>query len=246
MSESAERSALVVDDDEAFRNRLCRALEARGWEANPAADGTAALNLAAELSPDLAVVDLRLPGMGGLDIVRELHSLDETICIIVLTGYGSIATALAATKLGASHYLSKPADADQILGAYQKIVAGEPEPLEGTICGRAHSGARGVGAHSAGAGRLRRQHLASRQAARPAPAFAAAQTVQVPAAPLRGAKNRRSSVRDSAGAPTNPRDSRWGLHARPMESLLFRPFRGDSLCTPNRAVLYRGAASAAG
>ncbi len=133
MSESAERSALVVDDDEAFRNRLCRALEARGWEANAAADGAAALDMAAKLSPDLAVVDLRLRGMGGLEIVRELHGLDETICIIVLTGYGSIATALAATKLGASHYLSKPADADQILAAYQKIVAGGPEALEETV-----------------------------------------------------------------------------------------------------------------
>lgn len=133
MSESAERSALVVDDDEAFRNRLCRALEARGWEANAAADGAAALDLAAKLSPDLAIVDLRLRGMGGLDIVRELHGLDETICIIVLTGYGSIATALAATKLGASHYLSKPADADQILGVYQKIAAGEPATPEETV-----------------------------------------------------------------------------------------------------------------
>jgi len=63
--------------------------------------------------------------MGGLDIVRELHKLDDTTCIIMLTGYGSIATALAATKLGASHYLSKPADADQILTAYQHIVTGE-------------------------------------------------------------------------------------------------------------------------
>jgi two-component system, response regulator RegA len=130
MSEAAERSALVVDDDEAFRNRLCRALETRGWEASAAADGAAALDLASKLSPDLAIVDLRLPGMGGLDIVRGLHGLDETICIIVLTGYGSIATALAATKLGASHYLSKPADADQILAAYQKIVAGDPEAVE--------------------------------------------------------------------------------------------------------------------
>lgn len=58
--------------------------------------------------PQLAIVDLRLPEMGGLDIVGELRRLDETTCIIVLTGYGSIATALAATRLGDSHYLSKP------------------------------------------------------------------------------------------------------------------------------------------
>jgi two-component system, response regulator RegA len=117
--------ALVVDDDEVFRNRLCRAFTDRGWQALGAADGDAAIRIAEAASPDLALVDLRLPGMGGLDIVRELRSRDETACIIVLTGFGSIATALAATKLGASHYLSKPADVDQILAAYQKITSGE-------------------------------------------------------------------------------------------------------------------------
>jgi two-component system response regulator RegA len=127
------RAALVVDDDDTFRNRLCRAFAARGWEAIGASDGPGALELASRSSPDLAVVDLRLPGMSGLDIVQGLRSLDETTCIIMLTGYGSIATALTATKLGANHYLSKPADADQILNAYSKIseglnnLPGEPE-----------------------------------------------------------------------------------------------------------------------
>jgi two-component system, response regulator RegA len=130
MTEGAtERVALVVDDDEVFRNRLCRALNSRGWEAAGAGDGATALRLAVTSSPDLAVVDLRLPEMGGLDIVRELRSLDETTCIIMLTGYGSIATALTATKLGASHYLSKPSDADQILDAYQKIATGVPDQV---------------------------------------------------------------------------------------------------------------------
>jgi two-component system response regulator RegA len=119
--------ALLVDDDDVFRNRLCRAFEARGWEALSAHDGARALDLSAQSAPDLAVVDLRLPGMGGLEIVQELRRLDETICIIVLTGYGSIATALTATKLGANHYLSKPADADQILNAYQKITEGSSD-----------------------------------------------------------------------------------------------------------------------
>ncbi|MBI1895162.1 MAG: response regulator [Acidobacteria bacterium] len=122
-----EGVALVVDDDEVFRNRLCRALADRGWDANGAGEGGAAIDLAAKSSPDLAVVDLRLPGMGGLDIVRELRKLDDTTCIIVLTGYGSIATALTATKLGANHYLSKPADADEILNAYEKVTGGAPE-----------------------------------------------------------------------------------------------------------------------
>src|SRR5271155_4156673 len=115
------RAALVVDDDDIFRNRLCRAFAGRGWEAIGAADGASALELASQSSPDLAVVDLRLPGMSGLDIVQGLRSLDETTCIIMLTGYGSIATALSATKLGANHYLGKPADADQILTAYSRI-----------------------------------------------------------------------------------------------------------------------------
>lgn len=122
---TASQIVLIVDDDDVFRNRLCRALADRGWEALGAPDGTTALRLAEASSPDLALVDLRLPGMGGLDIVRELRARDETICILMLTGFGSIATALAATKLGANHYLSKPADADQILAAYQKLSTGE-------------------------------------------------------------------------------------------------------------------------
>ncbi len=127
------RVALIVDDDDIFRNRLCRAFTARGWEAAGAGDGPAALELAAQLSPDLAVVDLRLPGMGGLEIVQALRSLDETTCIIMLTGYGSIATALSATKLGANHYLSKPADADQILNAWLKINEGSTDPPEHSV-----------------------------------------------------------------------------------------------------------------
>jgi two-component system response regulator RegA len=122
------KAALVVDDDDIFRNRLCRAFAARGWEAIGAADGPSALELASQSSPDLAVVDLRLPGMSGIDIVQGLRSLDETTCIIMLTGYGSIATALTATKLGANHYLSKPADADQILNAYSRINEGSSDP----------------------------------------------------------------------------------------------------------------------
>lgn len=122
-----ERVALIVDDDDTFRNRLCRAFGARGWEAIGACDGVQAMDLARQSSPDLALVDLRLPGVSGLDIVRSLRSLDETICIIMLTGYGSIATALSATRLGADHYLSKPADADQILNAYRRISEGGEE-----------------------------------------------------------------------------------------------------------------------
>jgi two-component system, response regulator RegA len=133
MAATSERVVLVVDDDDIFRNRLCRAFTARGWEASGAPDGPTALELSAQLSPDLAVVDLRLPGMSGLEIVQALRQLDETTCIIMLTGYGSIATALSATKLGANHYLSKPADADQILSAWLKINEGSNDPPEHSV-----------------------------------------------------------------------------------------------------------------
>jgi two-component system response regulator RegA len=119
-----DRIALIVDDDDVFRNRLCRALKERGWSAFGAGDGASALDIMAREGPELAVIDLRLPGRGGLDTVRALRDLDETVCIVMLTGYGSIATALTATRLGANHFLTKPADADQILTAYQNISAG--------------------------------------------------------------------------------------------------------------------------
>lgn len=127
-----EQVVLVVDDDDIYRNRLCRAFEDRGWQAAGAVDGVSAIAIAVKTGPELAVVDLRLPGVGGLEIVRQLHRLDETTCIIMLTAYGSIATALTATKLGASHYMSKPVDVDQILSAYWKIVGEENESSDET------------------------------------------------------------------------------------------------------------------
>ncbi len=125
--------ALVVDDDEVFRLRLCRALTQRNWEAEAAPDGEAALKFARDRSPDLVLVDLRMPGKGGLDVVQELRTIDSSTTIIVLTGYGSIPTAISAMKRGADHYLSKPADADQILAAYESLrsaVSASPEAPE--------------------------------------------------------------------------------------------------------------------
>ena len=113
--------ALIVDDDEVFRNRLCRALAQRNWEAEAVPDGDEALKFARERSPDLVLVDLRMPGKGGLDVVQELRSIDSSMTIIVLTGYGSIPTAISAMKKGADHYLSKPVDADQILAVYETL-----------------------------------------------------------------------------------------------------------------------------
>jgi two-component system response regulator RegA len=113
--------ALVVDDDEVFRNRLCRALAQRNWEVEGARNGESALQFARERSPDLVLVDLRMPGKGGLDVVPELRAVDSSMTIIVLTGYGSIPTAISAMKRGADHYLSKPADADQVLAVYENL-----------------------------------------------------------------------------------------------------------------------------
>lgn len=111
--------ALVVDDDDVFRKRLCRAFAERNWEAEAAPNGEEALTFVRDRSPDLVVVDLRMPGKGGLEVVQELRSIDSSMTIIMLTGYGSIPTAISATKLGADYYLSKPADADQILAVYE-------------------------------------------------------------------------------------------------------------------------------
>ena len=117
----AKRLVLVVDDDEVFCNRLCKSFAQRRWEAEAVSNGTAALNFARERSPDLVLVDLRMPGMGGLDVAPALRAIDSTMTIIVLTGYGSIPTAISAMKRGADYYLAKPADADQILAIYENL-----------------------------------------------------------------------------------------------------------------------------
>lgn len=122
--------ALVVDDDDVFRKRLCRALADRGWEVEAAANGEEALRLARDWSPDLVLVDLRMPGKGGLDVVHELRSVDSSTTIIILTAYGSIPTAISATKLGADYYLSKPVDVDQILTVYQNLRRAPSNGLE--------------------------------------------------------------------------------------------------------------------
>ncbi len=114
------KSVLVVDDDEVFRTRLVRAFADRGFDARGAGDGENALLAARADSPELAVVDLRMPGKSGLEVVTGLKSLDPTTSIVVLTGYGSIATALEAVRLGATHYLTKPADVEDILGGFER------------------------------------------------------------------------------------------------------------------------------
>jgi len=130
---STGKSVLVVDDEEVFRTRLARALENRGYEVSCAADGDEALRLARTDSPEYAVVDLRMPKMSGLELVRALRGLDATTRIVVLTGYGSIATALEAVRSGAVHYLTKPADLDEILTALEHGPTNGPSPPESEV-----------------------------------------------------------------------------------------------------------------
>ncbi len=111
---------LLVDDDETFCGVLSEALGRRGFEVLTALDLDGALTLAERCAPEYAVVDLRLAERSGLELVRRLHELDEHMRIVVLTGYASIATAVEAIKLGATHYLTKPADADEVLAALHR------------------------------------------------------------------------------------------------------------------------------
>jgi two-component system response regulator RegA len=117
-------SLLLADDDVAFRSVLARALQNRGFDVRTAATGDEAALLAEQDPPELAVVDLRMPGSSGLELVRRLKALDAQTRVVVLTGYGSIANAVEAMKLGAANYLAKPADADQVLAALGVAEAG--------------------------------------------------------------------------------------------------------------------------
>ena len=111
---------LLADDDRTFATVLARALEARGFEVRLAHDGRQALQLAEEMTPEYAVLDLQLPDTTGLKLVQKLKQIDLNTNIVMLTGFGSIATAIEAVKLGATYYLTKPTDVDQIVSAFDR------------------------------------------------------------------------------------------------------------------------------
>lgn len=119
-------SLLIVDDDEPFRRRLGRAMEKRGFTVALAASVAEGIAAARSAPPAYAVVDLRLEDGNGLDVVGAIRQQREEARVIVLTGYGAIATAVAAVKLGAVDYLAKPADADDVTAAL--VNAGGPKP----------------------------------------------------------------------------------------------------------------------
>jgi two-component system response regulator RegA len=118
---------LLVDDSHMFRERLARAFRKRGLTVLTAGDYDQAMQVAQRESLNLAVVDLRMPGRNGLELVRDLMQTDASVRVLVLSGFGSIATAVDAVKLGAVNFLPKPADVDDILAAFERAEAGLPE-----------------------------------------------------------------------------------------------------------------------
>lgn len=115
-----EKKILLVDDDDFFRDRLKRAFTTRGFVVSEAANYEEAIARVREDFPDMAVVDLKMPGRSGLEVIKEAKAIYPDICIVVLTGYGSISTATEAVRLGAFSYLPKPADVDDILHAFAR------------------------------------------------------------------------------------------------------------------------------
>lgn len=121
---------LLVDDDEAFRERLARAMQKRGFETRTAPHAEAALEIAGHWKASHATVDLKMPGAGGLALVPRLRKIHPLMRIIVLTGYGSIATAVEAVRLGADDYLTKPTHADSLEAALLKCTGKVMGPLQ--------------------------------------------------------------------------------------------------------------------
>jgi len=116
-----QTSLLIVDDDERFRERLTRAMRARGFDVRAAANVDEAVAMAQHDAPEFAIVDLRMPGPSGLEMIARLKQIDPTTRIVMLTGFGSIATAVDAMRLGADHYLQKPATPDELIAAFERI-----------------------------------------------------------------------------------------------------------------------------
>ena len=119
---------LLADDDTSFRQRLAVTLERRGFTVTPAASLAEARAAAPGLKPDYAVVDLRLGDGNGLELVGELRAARPDTRVVILTGYGNLATAVAAVKEGATDYLAKPADPEAIVGALLAQAGEKPEP----------------------------------------------------------------------------------------------------------------------
>lgn len=126
----SDNSLLLVDDDEVFLKRLAKAMEKRGFSVETAESVAAGRAIATARPPAYAVVDLRLDDGNGLDVVEVLQDKREDCRVVILTGYGAIATAVAAVKAGATDYLAKPADAQDIVNALLSGQGELPPPPE--------------------------------------------------------------------------------------------------------------------
>ncbi len=129
-AQAQDRTLLIVDDDGPFRNRLGRAMEQRGFEVRTAESVRAAVEAVKQLPPAFAVIDLRLEDGSGLDVVEVMHQERPDARVVMLTGYGNLATAVAAVKAGAVDYLAKPADADDVEKALLAKPDEKPDPPE--------------------------------------------------------------------------------------------------------------------
>ena len=127
---AGDHSLLILDDDVAFRTRLARALEGRGFEVTAVGSVAEASEVAAKTPPAYAVLDLRLEDGSGLTVVEALSKHRPDCRVVMLTGYGAIATAVAAVKAGALDYLAKPADPEDIVKALLASPDDKPEPPE--------------------------------------------------------------------------------------------------------------------
>jgi two-component system response regulator RegA len=121
-------SILLVDDDAILRERLAQAIRARGYDVRTAGNADEAMREVDRDSPEMAVVDLKMPGGSGIDVLRALKKQDAATRVLMLTGYGSIATAVEAVREGAIGYLPKPADADEILAALNGTQSSKQQP----------------------------------------------------------------------------------------------------------------------
>ena len=177
-------SLLIVEDDELFGERLSRACTARGLEVRVARTAAEAQALSREDPPELVLLDLRIGQDSGLALVPMFKAMDPETRIVVLTGYGSVATAVQAVRQGALDYLTKPADVDEILAAFEGRTRGVERRRANGAAHVARSG--GVGTREPCARGLRRQHLGSCAPARFASADAPAQVGEVPGKALAG------------------------------------------------------------
>ncbi|MGL4462389.1 MAG: response regulator transcription factor [Planctomycetia bacterium] len=119
-TEDHRPTLLIVDDNETLRERLAKAFTSRGYIVRIASNYDEAMAEARADSPELAVVDMRMPGRSGLELLRDLKENDASTKVVVLTGFGSIAAAVDAMRLGATNYVSKPADADDVIAAFAR------------------------------------------------------------------------------------------------------------------------------